>query len=187
MSINPGSNAEPTSNGVLVGLKGEEVLLQVEGRGTHLNSEPVRMFLIEMMEKGVKAFRLRLNHCTYLDSTFIGVLTGACLKLKSMAGGVFSIDGVGNRNLELLQTLGVVDFFEIYPSHPGMPEHSDELHALCSGTSGRSVLGTVLEAHKTLARLDERNAVRFKDVIDCLERERPLPQTSSQTSEIHKH
>jgi anti-anti-sigma factor len=164
-------NSVEHSNGrVLVGLKGEEVFLEVHGRGTHLVSQPLRECLTQMMDKGVRNFRMNLGDCSYFDSTFLGVLAGACLKLQNMGASHFVISSITPRNLSLMETLGIAGFFEFIESS-GEEARPEQLYPLTGGIEGESQTRTVLEAHRTLACLDEKNAARFKDVIECLEQE----------------
>lgn len=164
-------NSSEQSNGrVLVGLKGEEVFLEVHGRGTHLVSQPLRECLSEMMARGVRSFRMNLGDCSYFDSTFLGVLAGACLKLQNLGGSHFVISSITPRNLSLMETLGIASFFEFNDASEE-EDRPEQLYPLTGGAEGESQTRTVLEAHRTLACLDEKNAARFKDVIECLEQE----------------
>jgi anti-sigma B factor antagonist len=164
------SSAVESKGRVMVGTLDREVLIQVEGRGTHLNSQPLRDCLIEMLQRGYTEFRLDLGGCSYMDSTFLGVLANICLQLKNRTG-TFSIPRINQRNLELLQTLGIDRFFVF-----GCNEDTDERTASCAlnplGEDARPRCEwgqTVLEAHQSLVRCDPSNAVRFKDVIQFLE------------------
>src|SRR4051812_2989830 len=102
-SVSPAPTADPNFGRVLVGTVGSEVFLQVEGRGTHLISQPLREFLTAMFQRGHRTFCLDLGRCLYLDSTFLGVLASTCLKLRAVEGR-FSVAAISPKNLELLRT-----------------------------------------------------------------------------------
>ena len=165
----PAAGSEATRGRVLVGTRGPEVLLQVEGRGTHLNSQPLRDFLTQMVERGYRLFRLELGQCQSLDSTFLGVLASTCLRLKSLSGR-FSVCGASSRNLDLLKTLGIDRFFDLEPAVEAGPPLPPALTALEPAVGDSQAWGaTMLEAHRTLTACDARNIPRFKDVIEYLE------------------
>ena len=181
-SFTPGAPGfEGPGGRVLVGTRGPEAFIQVQGRGTHLNSQPLRDFLTRMVERGYRLFRIELSQCVTLDSTFLGVLTSTCLRLKSLSGR-FSVCGASARNLELLKTLGIDRFFDL-ESAPDAPPR--ELTALEAAAKDKQTWGaTMLEAHRTLTECDSRNVPRFKDVIEYLEEDlstqaaRPASQPS---------
>lgn len=155
---------------VLVGTVGKKVFIKVEGKGTHLNSPTLREFISEMIEQGYRDFELDLLNCTYMDSTFLGMLVGVTIRLKNMSSSRFGVSNISQRNLELLETLGVAQFFAI-ASHKGQEGAgaSPGLQALPQGqTSKQEHAETMLEAHETLVRADESNVPRFKDCIQFL-------------------
>jgi anti-sigma B factor antagonist len=167
MITNPGSASEPKGR-VLVGTHQQEVFIQVEGRGTHLNSQPLRECLVEMLQRGFRHFQLDLGECSYMDSTFLGVLANVCLQLKSRLG-TFAIPRINERNLELLQTLGIDGFFE-FGNCASSAKEQCQLTSLEEDSRPKQQWGkTVLEAHQTLCDVDPRNVVRFKDVMAFLE------------------
>jgi len=167
MITNPGSATESKGR-VLVGTHDQEVFIQVEGRGTHLNSQPLRECLVEMLQQGLRHFQLDLGECSYMDSTFLGVLANVCLQLKSKLG-TFAIPRINERNLELLQTLGIDTFFE-FGSAAGSKSSECQFRTLAEDNRPKTQWGeSVLEAHRTLCDVDPRNIVRFKDVMSFLE------------------
>ena len=170
------SGSEPPHGRVLVGTRDSEVFLQVEGRGTHLNSQPVRDFLTQMVELGYRLFRLELGKCLSLDSTFLGVLASTCLRLNALSGR-FSVCGASPRNLDLLRTLGIDRFFDFdtVTDSPAAPPSA--LTALEPTLGDKQAWGeTMLEAHRTLTECDARNVTRFKDVIEYLEEDLSTPR-----------
>ena len=48
-----------------------------------------------------------MGACTYLDSTFLGILLGLGLKLREAGNGLLNILNASPRNLELLRNLGL--------------------------------------------------------------------------------
>jgi anti-sigma B factor antagonist len=174
MLTKPGVTAEAKGQ-VLVGTVDQDVFIQVAGRGTHLNSQPLRECLLEMVGRGYRHFNLDLADCTYMDSTFLGVLANVCLQVKSRLG-TFAIPRINQRNLELFQTLGIDRFFQFTPE--GAVDPACNFRSLPEDKRPKNEWGTtVLEAHRTLMDADPRNCPRFKDVVDFLEED--LRKTSA--------
>lgn len=158
-----------TGSEILVGTNGDRVCVKVEGKGTHLNSQSLREFLFGMMEGGYRDFHVDLGNCTYMDSTFLGMLVGVCLRLKNVSSDKITIEQIGPRNLELLKTLGIDQFFRMESNTAGPDGSGTGLQSLPeSQPSTEEKAAVMLEAHETLANVDERNVCRFKDVITYL-------------------
>ena len=71
---------------ILVGTDGCAIFLKVEGRATHLMGPALKRCLGELESRGVHLFRLDLSGCEVMDSTFLGVLTSTCLRLRGQPG-----------------------------------------------------------------------------------------------------
>jgi len=172
---------------IMVGTVGERVCVKIAGKGTHLNSPSLREFLCEMMDTGYRRFRIDLNDCTYMDSTFLGTLVGLSMRLKPLTPEKIGITRINARNLELLQTLGIEQFFHVENNSTPPPCAGQELQALPEQkASVEAKAETMLAAHEALADADERNVCRFKDVIsflkDDLERIKAAKAASASSS-----
>lgn len=161
---------KPGDSQILVGTVGQDVFVRVEGKGTHLISQSLRDFLLQMIERGFRSFLVDLNHCTYMDSTFLGMLVGVSLRLKTVTPVKMSIVHINERNLDLFRTLGIETFFQIgNHSAPAGSSRDSEMKALPeSQAATQGWAETMLEAHETLARVNDQNVCRFKDVIAFL-------------------
>src|SRR5688572_14316975 len=96
------------SSGVFVASAEGDVFVQVIGRGTYRNAEPVRQFGKEWMEKACRCFYVDLAQCAGMDSTFLGVLAGLGLKLRARGhNGGLRLFNAGNHNLQSCQSLGL--------------------------------------------------------------------------------
>jgi anti-sigma B factor antagonist len=154
---------------IQVGLMGKTVMVRVHGRATHQHAQRLREFSSEMVGRGYRLFEVDLGRCTYMDSTFLGVLVGISLQLERSGEGSVSIFSITHRNLELLRTLGVDRFFKVDAPGRGDARVQGQLNALPEKeVSKMDWAGTVLEAHQILAQVDERNQARFKDLLDYM-------------------
>src|SRR5712671_606733 len=100
------------TKGISVSLINNAVHVRVVGRGTFQNGQPLRRYALEMMERGVQQFIVDLGGCDGMDSTFLGVLAGMGLRLSQNGRtGQVRVANIGQRNLELLETLGLDRLF----------------------------------------------------------------------------
>jgi anti-anti-sigma regulatory factor len=154
---------------VLVGTPSGHVLIRVEGRGTHMNSQPLRDFVMDMLRQGYLEFDLDLTDCLYVDSTFAGVIVALSLQARESSGGKVAVFGANARCREQLHTLGIEHLFDIKNDQPQGLAPQD-MEALPWPFSSEEAWGeTILEAHRTLASIDPTNAARLQDVIEYMQ------------------
>jgi anti-sigma B factor antagonist len=163
--------AQLAAGRVLVGTPSGHVLIRVEGRGTHMNSQPLRDFVMEMVRRGFIEFDLDLTDCLYVDSTFAGVIVALSLQVRETSGRV-AVFGANVRCREQLHTLGVDHLFELAQegTRPKLDEeHPAPMEALPWPYRSREAWAdTILESHETLAKIDPHNAARLQDVIEYM-------------------
>ncbi|HEX4139659.1 MAG TPA: STAS domain-containing protein [Candidatus Methylacidiphilales bacterium] len=92
---------------ILVARSGDLGFVKVVGRGSFQNSGCLKAFYLQLLKEGVTRFIIDLGACTYLDSTFLGILLGLGLKLRESGKGLLNILNASSRNLELLRNLGL--------------------------------------------------------------------------------
>jgi len=167
--------------GISVGHTDTEVHVRVVGRGTFQNGQPLRRYALEMMEHGVVQFIVDLGGCDGMDSTFLGVLAGIGLRLtQSNRAGQIHVANVGQRNLELLQTLGLDRLFGMdqpagrnlhYDAPAGLAFQrlpDSDVTQLSKPLNKSDTADLMLEAHDNLIRADQRNLAKFKDITSFL-------------------
>jgi anti-anti-sigma regulatory factor len=67
------------------------VYFQVEGWGTMQRSLSFRFFAERCLAQGAAALRVDLRHCTYLGSTFLGMLIGLKRAASSLGQDSFAL------------------------------------------------------------------------------------------------
>src|SRR5471032_1541144 len=92
---------------ILVARSADLGFIKVVGRGSFQNSSCLKAFYQQLLKEGVRRFMVDLEACTYLDSTFLGILLGLGLKLREAGHGLLHILNANSRNLELLTNLGL--------------------------------------------------------------------------------
>lgn len=178
--------------GISVACTDVEVYVRVVGRGTFQNSQPLRQFAQEMIERGYRVFTVDIEACPTMDSTFLGVLAGIGLRLRRNGQadeGTVNVVNVGTRNLELIQTLGLDRLFVVRPLDEGaanaalpaeaqlsvLPESDIEHQS--EPLDKNETTDLMLQAHDNLVAADTRNAPKFRSVTkflrDTIERRRP--------------
>lgn len=164
--------AQLAAGRVLVGTPQGHVLIRVEGRGTHMNSQPLREFVMEMVRRGYADFDLDLEECPYVDSTFAGVIVALSLQVRETGGGKVAIFGANMRCREQLHTLGIAHLFELRADGehaPGLVEQPGMETLPWPYRSQDAWSDTILEAHRTLAKIAPENAARLQDVIEYMQ------------------
>ena len=160
----------------------DEVFVRVVGRGTFQNSQPLRRFAMEMIEKGYRRFTVDVGACPNMDSTFLGVLAGIGLRLRQdgKPAAEVSVVSVSPRNLDLLQTLGLDRLFTVqtletngtpvsWPAGAAVERLPDsDIESLSKPLDKNETTDLMLDAHNSLVRADERNAPRFSGVTKFL-------------------
>jgi anti-anti-sigma regulatory factor len=182
---------------ILVARSGDLGFVKVVGRGSFQNSGCLKAFYVQLLKEGVNRFVIDLGSCTYLDSTFLGILLGLGLKLRESGNSLLTILNASTRNLELLRNLGLDRLIHIaggnLPGEGGNgtgktgPLNPLPAHGASSSTVGLNGLKeenlqdlpcpvptrseaapTILEAHEALMQFDPRNVPKFKDVVEFL-------------------
>jgi anti-anti-sigma regulatory factor len=155
---------------ILVGTDGKTVLVRVEGKGSFLNSTGLKEFAKEMTNRGYRDFRIDLNHCPLMDSTFMGTLAGIALRLRELGQGELRVVRLNERNRDLLCNLGLDQLFTI-----GAPDEDEPGSApapaqpLPEGPVDKPTQArTMLEAHEAVVEANPNNAAKFKDVLEYL-------------------
>ncbi len=165
----------PTS--ILVGHIGKLFWLRVEGRGTFQDSVQVKRAFQRIIAEGIRDLVVDLERCPMMDSTFLGTLTGTALNLMEQGGGSLSVLNANQRNQQLLTELGLNHLLELDVAGTAWPNERleacaqlstcHEAKANCKEENAQHVL----DAHQTLAELNQENRGRFRDVIHFLEQE----------------
>ena len=156
-------NAE--SSGIQIGEQGATVLVRVEGRGTHLNSHLLKQFLGYCLAENRCCFQIDLARCTYMDSTFLGMLAGIGSRVLERSLPPIKLVRATERVHGMLENLGVIHLFEMTHEEGG----ACELKELPSrNVSAETRSHEMLESHEKLASISPQNEANFRDVIELL-------------------
>ncbi len=159
---------------ILVARSADLGFIKVVGRGSFQNSSCLKAFYQQLLKEKVSRFVIDLDACTYLDSTFLGILLGLGLKLKEAGNGLLHILNASPRNLELLKNLGLDRLISIEgnrsngAAHPKSIQEANLKEIECPVPTRAEAAPTILEAHENLMEFDPRNVPKFKDVVEFL-------------------
>ena len=147
----------------------------MEGRGSFQNSSGLKEFVKQMIQRGFREFVVDLKDCEQMDSTFMGTLAGAALRLREIGQGELRVTNVNERNADLLSSLGLDQLFSVQVLDAAQDDDEAPDDALLREVRPQAAEDaekqTVLEAHEALAEADAANAVKFKDVLEFLRSE----------------
>jgi anti-anti-sigma regulatory factor len=147
---------------------------RIVGRATFKVSRDFREFGLRALQGGVRHLILDFSACTFMDSTFMGILT--LLAIDSRGHAEILLVNVSPANRALLAGLGVAKLFR-YAEMPRTGNVTWE--SLCRAAAGSldpaQVAGTVLDAHQALMDADAGNVPRFRNVVELLKIETDKP------------
>ena len=146
----------------LVKVDGEDAFLAVVGKAGYMNCRKVGEFLSSVFARGCKSLTIDCADCAGMDSTFLGMVAGAALRMRKM-GGVLTLMNLNERNRELVDNLGLYKLVKI-SGGAGIPE-GESLGASPAASAN------ILSAHQSLVEADSSNAAKFEDVITFLKKE----------------
>ncbi len=148
--------------------EGNSAEMRVVGRASYLNCMGIGEFFDRMLDDGVNSINVDCSECTGMDSTFLGIIAGAALRLvKTIPKGEMTLIGLSPRNKELVENLGLDNFVSIKEVQ-ARSESSESGEAISQGGAKPE---DVLRAHENLVETDPSNREKFEDVIKFLKRE----------------
>ncbi|HEX5790407.1 MAG TPA: STAS domain-containing protein [Luteolibacter sp.] len=160
--------------------------IRCEGKGSFLNSPLLKSFSEERLAGGERVIVVDLAACSGMDSTFMGTLAGMAARLSAVEGGVLQIADACERNRRSLEDLGLDFLMQINPTDAGWLNRVEEIRPQLKIAQSQGQLSQgqhtkhVLQAHETLAALNEENAREFESVVDTLRQQVAKPPRSGQ-------
>jgi len=149
------------------------VCVRISGRASFNCSVDFRTLLTTLWQQGHNRFVLDLTNCQLMDSTFLGVLAGLALRFSQEPNGfgpaVIELLNPSPRIFDLLENLGVSQFFKVICSSALASARLEELPTTTSAPDRKEVSRTCLEAHQLLMEISPANVAKFKDVTRFLE------------------
>ncbi len=147
---------------ILISNSGSVYNIKVRGRANFEYAVPMRHFA-NCMSSSIELIRIEASECTFMDSTFMGVLAMIGMKAKTFRASV-EIHCMEAHVRALLKGLGVDKLFTFCNAEGSITVESWS-NVLPQKKSALTTAETVSEAHKTLVEADSSNAEKFENVI----------------------
>ncbi|MEM9080909.1 MAG: STAS domain-containing protein [Verrucomicrobiota bacterium] len=150
--------------------------VRVNGKGSFMSSPRVKEYVEDCLEGGCEEVVVDLDVCPAMDSTFMGTLAGLALKLQQRKGHL-TVVGLSERNRDSLVDLGLDAILDLEGEDGAsewdgrMGEIREGLQPWSAEASGAAAAEEVLEAHRKLCDVDQRNEEKFGSVLEVLEKE----------------
>jgi anti-anti-sigma factor len=147
----------------LVHVDADTAILAVVGKAGYMNCRNVAEFFSATIDGGCKNLLIQCRQCTGMDSTFLGMITSAVLKLRKI-GGTLTLLNLSERNQELIENLGLAKLVKT-ASFDTTTSHETTLETTVAKSS------EILSAHESLIEADSANLSKFQDVIAFLKKD----------------
>lgn len=147
---------------ILISNSGNVYNIKVSGRANFEYAVPLR-HLANCLNNNIEKVCIDGSECTFMDSTFMGVMSMIGLRAKK-CGTKVEIYGMAPNVRNLLKGLGVDKLFAFFDNVSDMQQTSWDILA-GSDKSMLATAETVSEAHKVLVEADSSNEEKFRDVI----------------------
>lgn len=149
--------------------------IRICGRGDVFLAPQLKALVEKILSKSPSPkLVVDMEDCSGMDSTFMGALASFAIKLKKVSDSCFHLCGVAPSNQESLEELGLDTLMEINPENAEWSGDATEIRSdlSCWVPQEDSVPDEdlILDTHKTLGNLNEKNNREFNDIIKSLEK-----------------
>lgn len=151
----------------IVGLRrGERLIVVVQERGCIEEACCLKELARRSQQEGVREIWIDLENCSYVDSTFLGIMVGLAMFMGKQNGTVRVVKA-SVRSREAMAVLGVDRLLGLCSEASGIEGEKVEIPE--SGPTNRQLAkALVAEAHRNLIEWDPGNAARFQPVLELL-------------------
>lgn len=157
--------------GVFFGVLPQGLALRIVGQATMRESIAVKELLEQTVQKGVGRVEVDLSECCHVDSTFLGCLIRVFNMLGGPGSGNFSVTEPSPQVDRCLHAMGLDSFLPTGPASADVEQwHALELPCWEEDTMGKHIL----DSHRALSEIDERNRKVFEPILEQLARDLAL-------------
>ena len=140
--------------------------IRIHGKGTFKIAPDFKDFVKQMIKKNVRGVLIDLYSCETLDSTFIGTITSLTLKYRNNSKSRIRLFNVNKHIHSILKNLGLLSVLDIFYEENDADVKFENISA--TDRSKVEIADLMLDAHETLASLNDKNAAEFKNVVEML-------------------
>ncbi len=152
---------------VFVSEKNAVTFIRVKGNASFVCAPPLRELAKKLAAEPFGGLKIDLEECTWMDSTFMGMLAmlGLNAKKKNVPAEIWN---ASEQNEKLLCGLGLQKVFAFQNGEFGDAADSA---AVSNATTAESNARNVLDAHQTLMDIDEGNVQKFEKVVEFVKKD----------------
>lgn len=158
----------PDNGKVMISRKDGVCRIKVSGRATFDCAPPLRDLSKSLEGEEIRGIQVDLKNCEWMDSTFMGCLAMLGLRARKSSAPM-EICSAGEENTALLAGLGLKKLF-LFTDRSLNEEDGDWIDGK-NGVAFAPGAEMVLEAHKTLMGVDEKNVEKFEKVVDLVQKD----------------
>ena len=152
---------------VFISEKDGITFIRAKGNASFVCAPPLRELAKKLASEPFGGLKIDLEECTWMDSTFMGML--AMLGLNAKKKGVpAEIWNASEQNEKLLCGLGLNKVFAFLAGAFG---GADDTAAASNASTAESNARNVLDAHQTLMDIDEGNVQKFEKVVEFVKKD----------------
>ena len=141
--------------------------IRVKGNASFVCAPPLRELAKRLASEPFGGLKIDLEECTWMDSTFMGML--AMLGLNAKKKGVpAEIWNASEQNEKLLCGLGLK---KVFVFQAGAFGGADDTPAASNAVTAENNARNVLDAHQTLMDIDEANVPKFEKVVEFVKKD----------------
>ena len=158
------------SNGTILYGEHEDVhVLRFVGEIRYPSAPALQQFVEALLAENPQArIAVDLTDTTLIDSTHLGLLAHVAQQISTHNGPRVTILSTRNEINEMLRSMAFDEVFDVVAGEHAPPAASDVIPSE-PGTREETV-HTVLQAHRALMSLSQRNLETFREVVQALER-----------------
>ena len=141
--------------------------IRVKGNASFASAPPLRELAKKLAAEPFGGLKIDLEECTWMDSTFMGMLAmlGLNAKKKNVPAEIWN---ASEQNEKLLCGLGLK---KVFAFENGTFGGADDTAAAPNATTAESNARNVLDAHQTLMDIDEANVPKFEKVVEYVKKD----------------
>ena len=152
---------------VFISEKDGTTFIRAKGNASFVCAPPLRELAKKLAAEPFGGLKIDLEECTWMDSTFMGML--AMLGLNAKKKGVSAeIWNASEQNEKLLCGLGLN---KVFAFRNGTFGGADDTAAASNATTAESNARNVLDAHQTLMDIDISNVPKFEKVVEFVKKD----------------
>ena len=141
--------------------------IRVKGNASFVCAPPLRELAKKLATEPFSGLKIDLEECTWMDSTFMGMLAmlGLNAKKKNVPAEIYN---ASEQNEKLLCGLGLKKVFS-FLAGPFMG--AEDTPAASNASTPESRAQNVLDAHQTLMDIDINNVPKFEKVVEFVKKD----------------